>query len=99
MQKFTQKKKETIEGSLTKTLKVSEVLLDNKIKNQVSKWIEEKVTAINCISCFSFSQLFKLQQLFKKSLRVIDRWFTTVADSENFLELDFSLVPAIFKQF
>ena len=54
-----------------------------------------KVSVLNCVPCFSLSQLFKLQQLFKTSLNVIERWFTSVADSEDFLELDFKLVAAI----
>ena len=70
-------------------------MLDERIANQTSKCIEEKVTALNCIRCLSFSQLFSYEEFFKMSLRVIERWFTTVADSEDSLKLDFKVVAVI----
>ena len=70
-------------------------MLDESIANQTSECIEGKVTVLNSVQCFSFSHFFRLKKLSKKSIRVIERWFTTVADSENFLELDFPLVAAV----
>ena len=70
-------------------------MLDEKTANQTSKWIEDNVTVPNCIPYLFFSQLFRLQETFKTSLRVIERWFTTIADSDDFLELDFKSVAAI----
>ena len=70
-------------------------MLDKIIANQTNKWLEDKVSVLNCIPCLSFSKLFSHQEIFKMSLCVIERWFTTVADSESFLELDFTLVAAI----
>ena len=70
-------------------------MLDENIANQTSVRIKDKVTVLNSVPCFSFSQYFRLKRLYKKSLSVIERWFTTIADSKNFLELDFPLVAAI----
>ena len=78
-----------------KVLKVSKVLLDKSKANQTSKLIRDKVTPKNCILCLFFSQIFRHQEVFKTSLHIIERWFTTVADSENFLELDLTLVATI----
>ena len=91
---YTENEKSTKEKSI-KSLKVSKVLLDESIFDQTSKWIKDKITVVNCLPCLSFSQLFRHQGFFEMSLRVIERWFTTVADSENFLELDFKLVAAV----
>ena len=70
-------------------------MLNEGVANQKSEFLEDKVTVLNSIPCFSFSQFFRLQQLSEKSLRIIERWFTTVADTDNFLELDFPLVAAV----
>ena len=85
----------TTEESFTKTLKVSKVLLDESVGNKTSECIEDKVTIKNCIPCLFFSQLFRHLEIFKKSLGIIERWFTSVADLEDFLELDFKLVSAL----
>ena len=70
-------------------------MLDETTFDQTSKWIKDKVTVLNCVPWLSFSKLFGLQELSKTSLHIIERRFTTVVDSENFLELDFTLVAAI----
>ena len=87
--------KKTSKESCIKIFKNSKVLLDKRTANQTSTRVEDMITFLNCILCLSFSQLFRLKQFSKTSLRVIERWFTTVAESENFLELDFKLVAAI----
>ena len=83
------------EEKYTQKIKVSQIMLDESISNHASKCIRDKVTALNCIPCLSFSKLFRLKKIYKMSLRIIERWFTTVADSEDFLELDFACVSAI----
>ena len=70
-------------------------MLDETTFDQTSGSLEDKVTFLNCIPCLSFSQLFRHKGIFERSLSVIDRWFTTVANSEDFLELDFKLIAAI----
>ena len=62
---------------------------------QISELIRDKVTYKNCILCLFFSKLFRHQEVSKTSLHIIERWFTTVADSENFLQLDYILVAAV----
>ena len=87
--------KKIIEVDFTKNLKLSKIMLDKKIDHQSSNWIKDKVTAFNCILCLSFSIIFRHQEIFKLSLPVIERWFATIADSNNFLELDIKLVVAV----
>ena len=38
---------------------------------------------------------FSLKKVSKASLDIIERWFATVADSKDFLELDFTCVSAV----
>ena len=70
-------------------------MLDKSIVSETSELIENSVTAVNCLTYLSFSKIFRLKEIFKTSLRVIERWFTTVADSEEFLELDFTCVSTL----
>ena len=70
-------------------------MLDETTFDQTRESLEDKVTSLNCIPCLSFSHLFSHKGIFERSLSVIDRWFTTVANSEDFLELDFKSVAAI----
>ena len=91
---YPENKKSTEEKTI-KVLKVSKVLLDESIFDQKIKWIEDKITVVNCIVCLPFSQLFRDQGFSETSLRVIERWFTTVANSEDFLELDFTIIATI----
>ena len=70
-------------------------MLDKNIANEESQRISVKVTALSCLTCLFLSKLFSHQEVSEVSLRLIERWFTTVADSEDFLELDFKLVAAI----
>ena len=70
-------------------------MLDKSIVSQTSCWIENSVTAVNCLTYLSFSKIFRLKDIFKISFRVIEQRFTTVADSEDFLELDFTCVSTI----
>ena len=91
---YSEKKKANEENSV-KLLKVSKVLLNERTANQISKQVKIKVSVLNTLKWLSISKLFRLQEIFKTSLRLIERWFTSVADSEDFLELDFKSVAAI----
>ena len=69
--------------------------MNERTANKFNKQIETNVTFFNTIKWFFISKLFSLKKLSKLSLGIIERWFTTVADSENFLELNFTLVAQI----
>ena len=57
--------------------------------------MEIKVTVSNTLKWFFIAKRFNLKKVFKTSLSIIERWFTTVADSEDFLELEFTCVSAV----
>ena len=76
-------------------MKVNKILLDEKAANSKDKQIEIKVTVSNTFIWFLISKVFNLNKVSKTSLGIIQRWFTTVADSKDFLELDFTCVSAI----
>ena len=70
-------------------------MLDERTANSTSKQIEIKITVSNTPKWFFISKLFSLKKVFKASLGIIERWFTTVANLEDFLELDFTLVATV----
>ena len=76
-------------------MKVRKILLDKKTTNNTGKRKKVKVTVFNALKWFLISKLFSLEKISKASLGIIERWFTTVADSKDFLELDFTLVATV----
>ena len=78
-----------------KLFKVSKILLDERTANSTGKQLEIKVTVLNNLMWFFISKHFNLKEVSKKSLGITARWFTTVANSEDFLELEFTCVSAV----
>ena len=91
---YTEKKKISNENNI-QLLKVCKILLDERTANSTGKQIETKITVSNSLKWFIISKLFILKKVSKTSLGIIERWFTTVADTEDFLELDFISLSAI----
>ena len=94
---YTEKKIISNEN-IIKLLKVYKILLDEKTANSTSKQIEKKVTVSNTLKWFFISKHFSLKKVSKTSLGIIERWFTTVADSKEFLELDFTCLAVILNR-
>ena len=69
--------------------------MDEKTANSTGKQIEIRVTVSNTLKWFYISKHFSLKKVSTTSLGIIERWFTTVADSKDFLELDFTCVYTI----
>ena len=80
---------------LIPSLKTNNILLDEAKANVICKQMESKVNIKNVTILYSISQLFKLSNLLKISLSFIERCFPIVAESKNFLELDFVRVGKI----
>ena len=89
--------------STIQVIKVNNVLLEENVKNSIYISIENKINfnsiaALNCLSKLvkntnSFKKL--LEKLHKSSMRYTERNFKTIADSRDFLELDFKHVIRI----
>ena len=78
-----------------KNVKNKKVLPDKEKKKFCENW-KSKLNAANALTAFYFSHLFKMSELNKLSLLILESCFTIIADSKNFLELDFRYVLKIF---
>ena len=91
---YTENTKISNENNI-KSLKVSKILLDEGTANSIDSQVEIKFTVSDTLKWFFISKLFSLKKVFKTSLGIIERWFATVTDSKDFLELDFICVSAV----
>ena len=59
------------------------------------KYIKSKITPQNIATYYQLSKLYCFVHISKETKAYIHCWFTTVADTNNFLELDFYLVKKV----
>ena len=71
------------------------LLLDENTEKKISNHIKRKINVQNATTYFNLAKNFKLFSLSQLSLDYIERCFTMVVDSHNFLELDDTLVAKI----
>ena len=85
----------TDEEHFKTTLKTNSVLLNEVKGNETCKDLEIKINFNNAATLYSISQIFQLSSLSKFTLPFIERCFPMVAESDNFLELQFKSVAKI----
>ena len=77
-------------------LKSSKVILRaNIIENEIVKRINKQINCENVTTYYQLARLFNLQKFAGKNFSLIERCFTKVVKTGNFLELDFSYVKII----
>ena len=59
------------------------------------KYLKIKITLQNVATYYQLSKLYSLKYIVHDTKAYIHSWFTTVAETNNFLELDFFLVEKI----
>ena len=83
------------EDNIISSLKICKLFLNDEVDSQIYKCIEDKINVNNVATLFNLSQLYHLSSLIKPSLCFIERCFSTIADSQIFLELNFVTVRKI----
>ena len=78
-------------------LKASKVCRNKQQKRNVCNYMQSKTTARNNLLNYKIAYIFNLSSLFQTSMTYAERCFVMVAETENFLGLDFSLVKKIFQ--
>ena len=83
------------EDKIVLSMKINKVFLDEVEENKTYCFITPKVTINNCLVNYYLSNIFKVPRLSEELLCLIERCFSAVAESSNFLYLNFFLVSKI----
>ena len=75
--------------------KTKAVFICEDVENTLSGIFKEKINVQNVALFYSFTNKFKLLSLSELSFSFMERWFSMVADTLNFVELDLFLVRKI----
>ena len=76
-------------------MKMNGLILDEDKTTKLTKYIEDKITARNATTFYQLAKLYKLKRLAHITLIYIERWFSMVDGSQNFLEMEFCLVAKV----
>ena len=76
-------------------MKKSSILFSENEENKISKTFKDKTTFENVTTFYEIAAFYRLQNLSNGFLCYIERLFTVVAETENFLQLSFALVSKI----
>ena len=77
----------------------------NKIKNSrvvetlISNYMKTKTTPNNSATYYQLSKTYNKKNLSKETKAYIHCWFTTVAETNNLLELDIDMVKKVLQSF
>ena len=69
--------------------------LNEKVINRICRYIEDKINIENVLPIYEFAKVFNVPSLQKASFIYIERCFTMIVESQNYLELDYFCVSKI----
>ena len=84
------------ECNLVPVLHTTTLLLNNDLEKELYEYIKHNVNSKNIATYYKLAKVYFLPHLAKSTSRHIERFFTSVAKTKNFLELNFSFVKNIF---
>ena len=76
-------------------MKLRLIKLDQSMETEVYEYAKYFVKPQNIITFYHLCEFYRLPNLMKVAEKYINCWFTTVAKSDNFLQLDFQLLLKI----
>ena len=76
-------------------IKSNKLLLRKTAENKINKKFVDKVNFQNVLTVYSLTKVFNLQNLTKKTLPYIESCFTMLVETQNFLQLGYSLAAEI----
>ena len=78
-------------SDLVSDIKLVKLMLNEDINVQVSKSIQDKINIKHVTTVYQFAKRFRLTNLSGKAFSYVERCFTMVVETTNFLELNFTL--------
>ena len=88
---FLSGKTKTDENNLSTALKLVKLMLNEDEYFKISDLIKVKINVDNVLTFYSFAKLYNLATISKSSFIYIENFFPTVVETQNFLQLDFSI--------
>ena len=83
------------DSDFIQSLSFSKVYFDETLEGNMCKQLKDKLSVVNVSLYYKLSKLFNLSTLKDVFFRYMERCFLMVAETRNFLELDFPLVKNI----
>ena len=85
------------DNDFIQNLKMNKILIEEKSKISLCNYIDDKINVNNVILYSKLADVFNSSNIAQLTLRYMERCFTIVAETKNFLELDFVLVKTILR--
>ena len=76
-------------------MRLRKILLDGSEENEFINYTRGKITPQNAATYLQFFNFFCLSKLYGSAVKYVQRWFTVVAETDNFLNLEYSLVKRV----
>ena len=84
-------------SKLSSILKFNKIYLDENVESKLCSFIKNTLNTKNVLSFYLLTKLFKLTSFSKTTFSYIERSFTMIAESKDFVELDFIRVVKILR--
>ena len=83
-------------NEISTALKLDNLLLEEKVHIKLKAHIQNKITVQNVSTFHQLAKIYSITNLTQITLSFIERFFTTVVETENFSQLEYTLVRKIF---
>ena len=80
---------------LTSIIKINKILLNEDVESKIHEYIKDKKDIKNVFSFYPLAKLLNLSRPAKAVFIHIECYFTTLVETQNFLELDYTFISRI----
>ena len=86
---------EVLNVELIPIMKINKLVLIADVESKIHKHMEDKINIPNVLNFYQLTKLFNVSHLKKTNFTYIQRCFTMLVETQNFLELDFTSISKI----
>ena len=80
---------------LISTIKIKKLSLSKNLQVRINKSFEEKKSIKNVLTIYKLTKVFNLPTLAQETLHCVESCFTILVETQNFLQLDYTLAAKI----
>ena len=85
------------DGNFFSEIKSNKIILNEDMELKLSNFLGNKLNIKKVLCCYKLAKFFSISSFCKPTFNYIERWFTSVVETESFLELEFSDLLKILK--